>query len=132
MTVSTYPTPIHFGFLSICEGAALGLVAGWWLQSHLYPPAVFIGCGIVVAGLYYFLLTAGRGSSLSAPIVIVSMMIWGFVGWHAGGYAFRMFSITPSGVTMLDTVTAWKVVAALVLAFVAYSDKASMAGQGHR
>ena len=128
MAVSAYPAPVHVGFLSICEGGLLGLALGWWLQTHLQPPVVFVGAGVAVAGAYYFLLHAGRGSALGAPVIIISMLIWGAVGWNLGSYLFRMAAISGSSMTLLDTVTAWKVVAALVFAFIAYTDKASMGG----
>lgn len=126
MSVSAYPTPVRFGFLGLCEGALLGLLVGWWLQTHFYPPMIYFGAGVAVAAAYYFLLSIGRGSALAAPIVILSMLIWGIVGWNLGGYIFKIFAISRSGVSMLDTVMAWKIVAALVFAFIAYNDKASI------
>ena len=131
-TYSTYSTPVPFGFLGACEGAALGLVTGWLLRNHQQPPAVFIGCGVLVAAGYYYLLNLSRGTLLSLGIIVLSMVIWGIVGWQAGGFAFKLVGMTHTGVGMIDTLVAWKVLAALLFAFIAYSDKASRSGWSGR
>ena len=96
------------------------------------PPAVFIGCGILVAAGYYYLLNLGRGTILSLGIIVLSMVIWGIVGWQAGGFAFKLVGMTHTGGGMIDTLVAWKVLAALLFAFIAYTDKASRSGWSGR
>lgn len=130
MSGSTYPHQTPLGFLTICEGPMLGAVVGWWLQIHLQPPPVFIAAGVMSTALYLLLLKAGRDSALGAAVIIVSMVLWGMIGWHLGGFLCRSFAMRGIGSMLFDTVTAWKVGAALLFTFVAYNDKASMVSDG--
>ena len=129
MSVSSYSTQPNVGFLSLCEGPLLGLVIGWYLKGHFEPPLIFVGAGIAVAALYYMVLNFGRGSAMAAPIIILSMLIWGFIGWSAGGFIVRIVPVSAFGMSVSDSVIAWKCLAALIFAFVAYSDKAYLAGK---
>ena len=128
MSVSAYPRSSHIGFLGLCEGPLLGLYAGWWLHLHGRPPMVFFGAGVAISCAYYLILNAGRDSALGTPIVLLSMAIWGFVGWNLGALAFQMFGLGWSGGSVLDRVVAWKIGTALLFAFIAFGNKAVLSG----
>jgi len=106
----------------------LGFYAAWWLQTHGRPPGVFIGAGVAISCAYYLILNAGRDSALGTPIVLASMAIWGFIGWNLGAFGFQTFGLGAGGGAVLSSIVAWKIGAALLFAFIAYSDKAALSG----
>lgn len=129
MAHSTYSSPIHFGFLSICEGIILSLIVGWWLQAHGQPTPVFVAVAVLVSALYFLWLSVGSGTALTAPIMVLSMAIWAVVGWYMGQYAFQILTKSHVTMTFADTAIIWKVVGAMLLGFLAYCDKVAMVRQ---
>ena len=128
MARSSYPTPVPFGFFNLGESALVGILLAIWLKAHPYAPIVVIGGGVGVACAYYLLLEfAGRQSWIGAPMLILSVIIWAYAGWNLGDFAFRTLG-GHIGSSMLDSVTAWKGLVALLFAAIAFTDKASVMG----
>lgn len=123
MVASANPNTVRFGFLGVCEGVMIGVFAGWWLQTHHQPPLVYFGAGVALAGLYFLILNIAQGNTMSAPIVILSMIVWGLFGWHLGGYLHQILPVARFGFATVDSVMVWRIVGSLLFALIAYSDK---------
>ena len=123
MSAPPYVAEPGYGFLSLFEGAALGIAAGWWLQSHYHPPATFVGAGLAVTILYAVLVSCCRKASLLFPVIIVSITVWGLLGWVLGDFAYSWLGGPSMKVQFLGNPLAWKLTGSALFGFMAFSDK---------
>jgi len=130
MSASMHQRRSDVGFLGLIEGPLLGFYLGWSLQAHGMPAVVFAGSGIALTCAYFMMVNAGGGSAMNAPVTLISMTIWAFVGWNLGGFCYHAFVASMGNGAMLHSVIAWKFCPAAVFAFIAFADKTSF-GAAH-
>ncbi len=123
MAVPIYAPEPSAGFLGIFEGAALGIAAGWWLQMHYQPPAMFVGAGIGVTAAYAAFVSCCRRVSLMFPILLVSVALWATLGWVLGGYAFNWLGDPLIRMKLFATAAAWKATGAVAMGILAFTEK---------
>lgn len=124
MSTSTFAQHPHTSLLSVAEGAVLGIALAWWLQMHAQPAPVIVVAGIVATTTYLAILNTIRGSSFSMPMILVSMAIWGTVGWLAGPYLYQWCGGALMRGALLTSPHNWRIGAAIVLVFIAFFDRA--------
>jgi hypothetical protein len=112
-----------YGSLTLFEAAITGAYAGWMLQESGYStPEVFAGGLIGLIG-YTLLVRISDGSFLILPIAIMSIAIWGCLGWALGGLAFDALGGAHMKAAFLAEPTFWRWACAVALVAVALSDK---------
>lgn len=112
-----------YGSLTFVEAAIVGGYAGWFLQRTGYSTPEFVAGGVLAMVAYIVLVRMSDGSFLNLPLALLSIAIWGCLGWALGGVAFDAVGGAHMKAAFLAEPTFWRWACAVALIAMALADK---------